>query len=179
MRHSYRWLLAIFVLYLPTLLIGSPQFLSTESDPDAFIQNSVNTINGDYCESATDLVITGPDALILQRFYSTKDVIAGTEAGGWRIYPQRFLVIGKDPSEKSCTVGKDQFEWTSAFTGERSGEILPFIFIKKLVQKSFIIEPNGGGILYRDSIELVLKEKKTQSLLLLPIPGQQLLIMNS
>jgi hypothetical protein len=36
--------------------------VSTESDPDAFIQNSVNVVNGYYCESATDLVITGPAA---------------------------------------------------------------------------------------------------------------------
>jgi YD repeat-containing protein len=128
MRHSHRWLLPIFALclYLPALLAGLPQLVSTESDPDSFIQNSVNVINGDYCESATDLVITGPDALVLQRFYSTKDVMTGSQAGGWRIYPQRFLVIGKDSSGKSCTVGKDQFEWTSAFTGERSGGILPY-----------------------------------------------------
>jgi hypothetical protein len=68
MMSFYRWLLAIFALclYLPALLVGSPQFVSTESDPDAFIQNSVNVINGDYCESATDLVITGPDALVLE-----------------------------------------------------------------------------------------------------------------
>jgi RHS repeat-associated protein len=123
-----RWLLTIFTLclYLPALSAGQLQLASTESDPDAFIQNSVNVINGDYCESATDLVITGPDALVLQRFYSTKDAITGVQAGGWRMLPQRFLVVGKDPSGKSCTVGKDRFEWTSAFTGERSGGILPY-----------------------------------------------------
>jgi collagen type I/II/III/V/XI/XXIV/XXVII alpha len=123
-----RWLLAIFTLclYLPTLSASQLQFVSTESDPDAFIQNSVNVINGDYCESARDLVITGPDALVLQRFYSTKDIIIGVQAGGWRMLPQRFLVVGKDASGKSCTVGKDRFEWTSAFTGERSGGILPY-----------------------------------------------------
>ena len=122
------WLLTIFTLclYLPALSAGQLQFMSTESDPDAFIQNSVNVINGDYCESATDLVITGPDALVLQRFYSTKDAITGVQAGGWRMLPQRFLIVGKDASGKSCTVGKDRFEWTSAFTGERSGGILPY-----------------------------------------------------
>ena len=120
--------LTIFTLclYLPALSAGQLQDVSTESDPDAFIQNSVNVINGDYCESATDLVITGPDVLVLQRFYSTKDIITGVQAGGWRMLPQRFLVIGKDSSGKSCTVGKDRFEWTSAFTGERSGGILPY-----------------------------------------------------
>lgn len=122
------WLLIIFslCLYLPTLSADQLQLISTESDPDAFIQNSVNVINGDYCESATDLVITGPDALVLQRFYSTKDTIEGVQGGGWKILPQRFLVIGKDGSGKSCTVGKNRFEWTFAFTGERSGGILPY-----------------------------------------------------
>lgn len=123
-----QWLLTIFALclYLPALTAGQLQLVSTESDPDAFIQNCVNVINGDYCESATDLVIAGPDALILQRFYSTADVITGVQEGGWRIFPQRFLVIGKDPSAKSCTIGKDRFEWTSALVGERSGGTLPY-----------------------------------------------------
>lgn len=107
------------------LSAGQLQLVSTESDPDAFI-NSVNVINGDYCESATDLVIAGPDILILQRFYSTKDTVAGTQAGGWRIFPQRFLIVGNDFLGKSCIVGKDQFAWTSAFVGERSGGILPY-----------------------------------------------------
>ncbi len=123
-----RWLLTIFILclYLPTLSAGQLQFVATESDPDAFIQNSVNVINGDYCESDTDLVITGPDALVLQRFYSTKDVITGAQTGGWRIFPQRFLIIGKDLSGKTCSVREDRFEWTVAFTGERSGGIFPY-----------------------------------------------------
>ena len=123
-----RWFLKIFTffLYLSALSAGQLQFLSTESDPDAFIQNSVNVINGDYCESATDLVITGPDALVLQRFYSTREMMTGVQTGGWRILPQRYLVVGKDSSGKSCAVGKDRFEWTFAVTGERSGGILPY-----------------------------------------------------
>lgn len=100
--------------------------VSTESDPDAFVQNSVNVINGDYCETAADLVIKGPDPLLLQRFYSTKDVIIGSQVGGWKIFPERFLVIGKDSKGKACNVGKDRFEWNSAFVGERSGGILPY-----------------------------------------------------
>ncbi len=115
-----------FCLYLPRLSAGPLQLVSTESDPDAFIQNSVNVLNGDDCESATDLVITGPDALMLQRFYSTKDAITGTQSGGWRILPQRFLVVGKDPSQKTCTLDQEPFELALAWTGERSGGILPY-----------------------------------------------------
>lgn len=111
-------------LYFPTIFASS--LVSTESDPDAFIQNCVNVINGDYCESATDLVIAGPDALTLQRFYSTKDPITGKLQGGWRILPQRFLVIGKEQSSKTCMVGKERYEWSLAYVGERSGSILPY-----------------------------------------------------
>ncbi|MBA3958055.1 MAG: DUF687 family protein [Parachlamydiaceae bacterium] len=120
------FLFFIFCSYFSTLSADQLQLVTTESDPDAFIQNSVNVLNGDYCESVTDLMITGPDALMLQRFYSSKDIIKGTKPGGWRIFPQRFLVIGKDPSGKSCTIGKDLCEWVCAFAGERSGGVLPY-----------------------------------------------------
>jgi len=120
------FLFVILHAYTPILLAGPLQLVSTESDPDAFIQNCVNIINGDYCESATDLIIGGPDPLILQRFYSTNDPITSSQGSGWRILPQRFLVIGKDVQDKACSVGKDRFEWSSAFVGERSGGILPY-----------------------------------------------------
>ena len=70
----FRILIILFsLLYLPILSAASPfQLVSTESDPDAFIQNSVNVINGNYCEAATDFLITGPDALLLQRFYTNE-----------------------------------------------------------------------------------------------------------
>lgn len=128
LRYGLVRIFALFVLWvlyidLTALSAGSLQLLSTESDPDAFIQKSVNVINGDYCEVSTDLVITGPDNLVLQRFYSTKDVITGEQRGGWRIFPQRFVVVGKDPVRKSCPIGQERFEWTSAFIGARSGGI--------------------------------------------------------
>lgn len=122
----YCFLLIALLGYTSPVFSNQLQLVSTESDPDAFIQNSVNIINGDYCESATDLVIKGPDALVLQRFFSAKDAITGGQEGGWRMLPQRFLVVGKDSSEKSCTIRNERFEWTSAFTGERSGGILPY-----------------------------------------------------
>ncbi len=115
------WILTILfsLLYFPILsALSSFQLVSTGSDTDSFIQNSVNVINGDYCEATTDFLITGPDTLLLQRFY--------TNEGGWRIFPERFLVVGKDPSNKSCTIGKESFEWTMALAGERSGGILPY-----------------------------------------------------
>ena len=99
---------------------------STESDPDAFVGHCVNVINGDYCESATDLIIEGPDALILQRFYNARNYVTGAGAGCWRLMPQIHLVLGSDPERKETTHGTDQLEHVFAFAGEKSGGILTY-----------------------------------------------------
>jgi RHS repeat-associated protein len=99
---------------------------STASDPDALVEKCVNTLNGDYCEVVLDLIIPGPDPLILQRFHNSKNYATGQGYGGWRIFPQMLLVLGKDPLKKECKVGGEHFEWTYAFTGERSGSILTY-----------------------------------------------------
>ena len=105
---------------------------STEADPDAFIDHCVNVINGDYCESALDLDIAGPDTLILERYYNAKNYMTGKDFGGWRIFPQTLLVTGRDPQNKECKVGPDRFEWVYAFTGERSGGILSYSGWRKI-----------------------------------------------
>lgn len=99
---------------------------STEADPDSFIDHCVNVIKGDYCESATDLVIVGPDTLLLQRYYSSKNYFTGEHAGGWRIFPQRFLVLGIEASKTSDSFDEKNLERILAFSGERSGGILTY-----------------------------------------------------
>jgi len=44
-----RWLFNFLAscFCLPRFAANQPQFLSTELDPDAFVQNSVNVISGD------------------------------------------------------------------------------------------------------------------------------------
>ena len=105
---------------------------STASDPDALVEKCVNVINGDYCEVITDLIIPGPDPLILQRFHNSKNYVTGRGQGGWRIFPQILLVIGKDPLKKECKVGGDRFEWTYGFAGDKSGSILTYSGWKRI-----------------------------------------------
>ena len=112
---------------LQASLINNSSLVSTESDPDSFINHYYNAINGDYCETSTDLIISGPDSLILQRYYTNKFC-----GGGWHFLPQSFLVLGKDPGRKECIVNKDRFEWSYAFTGERSGGILTYSGWKRI-----------------------------------------------
>ena len=127
-------LLAFFLLLSLTLplqasLIPSSYLVSTESDPDSFINHSYNVINGDYCEACTDLIVAGPDPLILQRYYTNEHL---GQSGGWRILPQQFLVLGKDKKNKERTVGEDRFEWSYAFAGERTGGILTYTGWKRV-----------------------------------------------
>jgi YD repeat-containing protein len=105
---------------------------STASDPDAIVDKCVNTLNGDYCEVVADLIIPGPDPLILQRFHNSKNYVTGQGYGGWRIFPQMLLVLGKDPMKKECKVGGERFEWTYAFAGEKSGSILTYSGWKRI-----------------------------------------------
>lgn len=102
----------VYANYSPALLT------STEADPDSFVAHCINVLQGDYCEAVTDLSIIGPDALLLQRFYNSKNYVTGEDAGSWRIFPQQFLVLGQDQSEN--------LDRTYAFAGERSGGILTY-----------------------------------------------------
>lgn len=65
---------AFLLSFGPLFASYSPELLPcTESDPDAFIQHVVNVITGEYSEAATDLSITAPSPLLLQRFYSNRE----------------------------------------------------------------------------------------------------------
>ncbi|MFZ0564607.1 MAG: RHS repeat-associated core domain-containing protein [Chlamydiales bacterium] len=133
MKTVYLFLMLFINSFLHLLAESmSPALLpSTESDPDAFIHNCCNVINGDYCESTIDLMIAGPDALILQRHYNNKNYLTGKGIGGWRIFPQAFLVLGKDPKGKKCKIKGEKFEWIYVYTGERSGGVLTYSGWKK------------------------------------------------
>ena len=132
MKRSLLAFLTIFITFSSWKAHAAPSTLeaallsSTEADPNAFIDHRVNVINGDYCETITDLVIKGPDDLIMQRYYSNSNYITGKGAGSWRIFPQCWLTVGKDPKGKSCSISGTSYHWTYAYTGERSGGILTY-----------------------------------------------------
>ncbi len=118
-KNSFLFLLFFLLLFGSQVdAIHSAALLpSTEGDPDGFIDECVCVINGDYCESSTDLAIVGPDILFLQRYYNAKNYITGKHAGGWRLFTTQFLIVGKDPKN---------YQSTLAFTGERSGGIFTY-----------------------------------------------------
>lgn len=126
------YVLVTFFLFISWGLQAAPPSLgahllsSTEADPEAIIDHKVNIINGDYCEVVTDLVIKGPDDLIMQRYFSNSNYVTGEGGGAWRVFPQCWLTVGKDLKDNSCAISGTKYDWTYAFTGERSGSILTY-----------------------------------------------------
>jgi RHS repeat-associated protein len=120
--------LLIGLTVLPPLFSNhSPSLLpSTEGDPQSFIEHCINVINGDFCESSTDLSIPGSDVLCLQRYYNAKNYFTGEGSGAWRILPKLFLVVGHDPMGQTSKSSKNSVAKSIAFVGENSGGILVY-----------------------------------------------------
>jgi RHS repeat-associated protein len=68
---------------------------SLENDPQSIIEN-VSTIHGDYSKLETDLIVSGPDPIILYRFYSSRLHFAQAPLGGWQFLPHCFLYLKKE-----------------------------------------------------------------------------------
>ncbi len=91
------------------LLYAKSNVGSRENDPESLVEN-VSVIYGDYSEIETDLVVPGPDALTLSRFYSSRDSLSNATFGGWRFFPQCFLSL----------------EDSSVWVGTPEGNVLTF-----------------------------------------------------
>lgn len=96
MRQSF--LVLVLAPFSFQQLLAKEDFLSLlgsrEGDPSSIVEN-VSTIHGDYSESEIDLIVFGPDSLILSRFYSSRDSLFTVSLGGWR-----FLTL--PPSLNQC-----------------------------------------------------------------------------
>jgi RHS repeat-associated protein len=102
---------------------------SREGDPASIVEN-VSTIHGDYSEYEIDLIVPGPDSLVLSRFYTSRDsieVITPTNLGGWRFYSQCFLTVQKDSKWKTYTTSEGKFERTHVYVGTPEGSILTYL----------------------------------------------------
>jgi len=95
-----------------TDLIGS-----REGDPESLVQN-VSTIFGDYSEVEVDLVVSGPDPIVLSRYYSSKDHPYLTNLGRWRFIPHCFLSIQQTLSEPLA--------FDHVFVGTTEGSIVTY-----------------------------------------------------
>ena len=112
----------------------SPALLSsTEGDPGIISNNAVNIVTGDYQEREIDLVIPGPDPLIVERNYNSSDYITGTSIGGWRMFSQCVLLVGTDKEVDGYSIGGECFEHVYALTGESGGSFLVYNGYRSIV----------------------------------------------
>jgi hypothetical protein len=102
---------------------NSVRSLSLESDPESFVKN-VNVVQGNYVDIETDAVIQGPDALVINRFYNSEDKIPETNLGGWRLFPQCYLFIQKEPLKGQYTTSEGKHEYYSLYVGTDKGDTL-------------------------------------------------------
>ncbi|MBX7067451.1 MAG: hypothetical protein K1X28_09485 [Parachlamydiales bacterium] len=100
---------------------------SREGDPASLVEN-VSTIHGDYSEYEIDLIVPGPDSLILSRSYNSRDsLLARSTFGGWRFNPHCFLFVEKTTPPKSYTTADGTFDYTRILVGTNEGSILTFV----------------------------------------------------
>ncbi len=99
----------------PSVFVGS-----REGDPESLVQN-VSVIHGDYSELEVDLCVSGPDPLVLSRFYTSQDSLDVASFGGWRLQPQIFFQVCPTPKQDSF-----QNPYLDIFVGTPEGSLLKF-----------------------------------------------------
>lgn len=99
---------------------------SREGDPASLIEG-VSTIHGDYSELEIDLIVPGPDPLILSRFYSSHDTLASGHFGGWRFLSKCILWVHKDPKGKTYSTAEGNFDRVYVRVGTDEGSILTYL----------------------------------------------------
>lgn len=96
---------------------------SREGDPASIVEN-VSVIHGDYTEIEVDVTVASPDSLVLSRFYSSRDTLPIASFGGWRFNRHCFLMMEKDPGNKTYSTPAGKFERTFVYIGNPDGSIL-------------------------------------------------------
>ena len=94
-----------FVLFLLTIC----QFRAWlhEAQQENLVANCVNAICGDYCDSAMDLNLAGPDSMVLKRSYHAQENHLSQTAGGWKFYPLDSLILDKDLLAKAQKIRRN------------------------------------------------------------------------
>ncbi len=119
------------------------------SGPSSIANGSVNVITGNYVESGTDYVVSGPDLYVLGHTYINTDLEGGNLGFGWtfhhnhrlEVFMPRGLLIPKG-SERAWYSSEDEFE-REYFNEE---------YMPKGSSAStsvYVIDPAGGRLLFQ------------------------------
>lgn len=68
-----------------------------EGEPSSVVGGCVNVISGDFFEFQRDLVLEGPEPLVLERYYSSSDSSCGTLHNGWHLNHQGTVIVRDIP----------------------------------------------------------------------------------
>jgi hypothetical protein len=119
-------LLFFACLHLEASVPTSIQLLGPREGDPASIIEGVSTIHGDYSECDVDVVVPGPDPLILSRFYSSNDTSDIANFGGWRFLSKCPLILKQDP-RRNYSTPEGTFERTYVRIGTDEGSILTYV----------------------------------------------------
>ncbi len=107
-------------------LVHSTNLGSRENDPESLVEN-VSTIHGDYSDYEIDLIVPGPDSLVLSRYYSSMDSHSEIPSlGGWRFHPHCFLSVQKEALARTYTSAEGKFDYTHILIGTNEGGVLTY-----------------------------------------------------
>jgi hypothetical protein len=122
-----RWFVVLF-LFIDLFLEGStplsdyegaPEVATTEGLPSSLVNQSVCVISGQYIDSVIDLVIPGPEPLVMQRHYGNQ--ADGNIGGFWSFNHFARMAAGK------ALYQKEQPIWVLALR-EPSGSQFDYIY---------------------------------------------------
>jgi RHS repeat-associated protein len=96
-----RWLSLWLCLWPFFLVIGAPSIqyeeapsvATTEGVPSNLVNQSVCVISGEYTDSVLDVVLPGPESLVIQRHYSSKS--PGSFGHSWSFNHRENLIFGE------------------------------------------------------------------------------------
>jgi RHS repeat-associated protein len=99
---------------------------SREGDPASLVEN-VSAIHGNYSDFEVDLIVPGPDSLVLSRYYGSRDnLLTNSSFGGWRFNSHCFLSVLKDSLPRTYTTAEGKFDYTHISIGTNEGSILTY-----------------------------------------------------
>lgn len=115
--------------------LAANRIANFESEPSAYVGN-VNVMTGTYQEVVQDLVVPGPEPLVIQRAYSSMGLNLGELPIGW--YFNHHGVFFKDPHKYSRSLLLGAFRASLPFTSDsKSKDHCSNLF--------FDLERMGGG----------------------------------
>lgn len=123
-KHLFFSVLCLFACVMPAAVwpVQGTSGSFHAGDPDSYV-GGVSVIDGSFTSIETDLVILGPDPLVLTRFYDSKDNHETANFGGWNIFPQCFLIWGEGSDGKQYAFVKDSFGSSLVYSGNGKGPL--------------------------------------------------------